>query len=97
MKIGKITAKQSGNVIITAISTTNSNIQTSCKVSVYDYLKGDRNNDNSVNVTDAYLLLNDIATNFTYTTDKLKIVDLNDDNQINVTDAYLLLTFISQF
>lgn len=94
---GILTTKKQGTVKIIATSKQYPNLTTTCQIIISHYLKGDKNMDDKIDVTDAYLLLQDIATNHFFSEEELERMDLDNDRYITVTDAYLLLTMILKY
>lgn len=60
------------------------------------YIVGNFDQNDRVDVTDAYLLLNKIANNIEISKEVEEIMDMNTDGRIDVTDAYLLLELLTQ-
>jgi surface protein len=94
---GVVTPVSNGTAVITCYSTETS-LEAVCNVTVntVTYQKGDYNKNNTVDVTDAYLLLSQISKNAIFDDETKSISDLNEDGRVDVTDAYLLLLQISK-
>ena len=58
-----------------------------------DFLLGDVNGDNQVNITDAIMLINFISNGNVNI--NLDAANVNNDNQVNITDAIMLINYIS--
>jgi surface protein len=58
-----------------------------------NFLRGDVNGDNQVNISDAIVLINYISNGNGNI--NLDAANVNNDNQVNITDAIMLINFIS--
>lgn len=92
---GNITAKGIGDAIVTVI--TSNSKQTTIKVSVIDYKKGDYDESGEVDITDAYLLLRAIVNETNLSDRKIQIVDMDNSLDVDITDAYLLLRTVMKY
>ena len=57
-------------------------------------LKGDYDENGTVDISDAYMLLRSIVKEEVYTDNQIKTMDMDDSGDIDITDAYYLLRYI---
>ena len=57
----------------------------------YDVIKGDANNDETIDSMDAYLTLDLVESGTAISNEQLGTLDMNEDGEFNKADAYLVL------
>lgn len=96
-KEGVVTPIKTGNCTIIVQILDGSNIQKEIPVQVtLPYIVGNYDQNDRLDVTDAYLLLNKVVNEIEITKELEEIVDMNEDGNIDVTDAYLILQLLTQ-